>query len=181
MKANKTIIFIVLAAVLSSCCTSQRTAERRIKRFVKCNPALLDAMRDTVVLRYSDTVIVEPASFDTTGFVVMNDTTTFNDDGITVDVFIPSGVEVSKTGESSSDTTKTTSTDKIPIYIRANVDPDTVIVERIVKQPCPDINIKPDETSEIRMKWFIFGVVGGLFMFALFGYAIGKIGLLFRK
>ena len=158
------IIMAMLATVVSSCCTSQKTAKRRIARMVDCNPSLINDLRDTVTIRITDTIVTKPVSGAFADTLTANDTLTHIDtNGITTRVVVTLHDTIMK---------------RFPIYIETECPPDTIFIdiERIV--PCPD----PIQVTEfdkkgrraIKITWFGIGAISGLLLFILFGWAIGR-------
>lgn len=84
MQKRAVILFIIcLTAILSSCCVSQKTAERKISRLVECNPSLKESKPDTVRVTLRDTILIEGTQIihDT---ILKLDTVRFERDGINV-------------------------------------------------------------------------------------------------
>jgi hypothetical protein len=108
------IKILALSLLLSSCCTSYRTAERRINRMVECNPSLIQ--NDTVYIPQ----ITKEVVIDTAFYISAVDTVFFWDSITNTEVRIIRYY------------------DTLGIYI--HTPPDTIQVPlevpRIVVQPC---------------------------------------------
>lgn len=161
------IVMAMLATVVSSCCTSQKVAKRRIARMVDCNPSLINDLRDTVTIRITDTIVTKPVSGSFADTLIANDTLTHTDtNGIVTRVVV-----------TLHDTIRINN--RFPIYIETECPPDTVFVDITKTIPCPD----PIQVTEfdkagrraIKITWFGIGAVGGLLLFVFFGWAVGRI------
>lgn len=157
----KNKIFALLAAILlSSCCVSQKVAERKIKRFVKCNPGLLKS-GDTINVVLRDTILTDPVLVDTTITLTLHDTVFFESpDGIkTKIVRLPGGDD-----------------SNIPLSVSVECPPDTVFVELSKQIPLPD-KIVVDETKRNWNWWvapFLFGVLFGICLVIILLYYFNK-------
>ena len=115
---TKTITYLLVSllalTMLYGCCTSQKTAERRISRMVECNPQL--AKSDSVEVR--DTVYIEKIAFaKDTAF--LHDTLVIEKEGARVKIL-------------RRDTFK----QEIPVYVEVECPSDTIYLSK--KVPCPD-------------------------------------------
>lgn len=161
------VILLLIAGSLGSCCTSQKTAKRRIARMVDCNPSLINDLRDTVTVRIVDTIVVEPVSGSFADTLTRNDTLTHTDtNGIVTRVVV-----------TLHDTI--TQTERFPVYIETICPPDTVFVDIERSVPCPDPIVVQEFDKAgrraIKITWFGIGAIGGLLLFGLFAWAIGRI------
>lgn len=109
LKELKGVIFSLAVIFLSSCCVSQKTAERRIARYVECNPGLLN--KDTVIVK--DTVFLDAVSVDTTFSANTTDTIIIEKDKVRI-VYIKKDTTIYLRGEIIRDT--------IPIEIPVEVE-----------------------------------------------------------
>jgi hypothetical protein len=124
---------------LTSCCVSQKTAERRISRYVECNPALV--VQDSV--QVTDTIYTDSIQFSS-DTVVSLDTTYIYRDGAKVKIV-------------RRDTIK----EEVPIYVEVECPPDTVYFDKRV--PCPDRIQVTDYRVPLKDKVY-WGVLGGLIL-----------------
>ena len=163
----KNLLIILVAVVLTGCCTSQKVAKKRIARMVDCNPSLINDLRDTVTIRITDTIFTEPVMGSFT------DTLTFNDTLVNVD---SNGI-TTRVVVTLHDTIRIT--DRFPIYVETECPPDTVFVdiERIV--PCPDpievVDVDKSDQRAMKITWAAIGGIGSMIIFALFAWAVGRI------
>ena len=111
---------VILMSLLSSCCPSQKVAERRISRLVECNPSLKEGKADTVEIRVIDTVFIDPITItkDTT----LIDTLWLEKDGATAQI-------VRQRTGSPCDTAE------IKLGLSFRCPPDTVIRDTIFRAP----------------------------------------------
>lgn len=117
---------IALAFCFISCCTSQKTAERKIARIIECNPQLAKA--DSVTVH--DTIYTEQIKFNS-DTVITHDTLRIVRDGAKVTIV-------------RKDTIK----QEIPVYVEVECPPDTVYFEKTV--PVQDrIEVNKEDKSWI--------------------------------
>lgn len=128
------ILSIVL--FLTACCPSQKVAERRISKYVECNPQL--SVSDTITVH--DTIITESKQIkkDT---VISRDTTYLESNGATVKIVLIDTIEK-----------------EVPIYLEAFCPPDTVYFESKVATNSVQVT---DYKTPFKEKVFN-GLVGGL-------------------
>lgn len=134
--------FAFIAIILTGCCTSQKTAERKISRMVECNPALIK--KDTVQLTIRDTIISDSVIFshDT----LLGDTTVIEKEGARVTII-----------------RRDTILERIPIYVNVECPSDTTYLDRIIEVECPDSISVNDVDIPLTDKavLFLFGVLIG--------------------
>tara|TARA_B100000686_G_C16669647_1_gene905664 strand:- start:291 stop:776 length:486 start_codon:yes stop_codon:yes gene_type:complete len=123
---KKWVYNLVIAVILTGCCTSQKVATKRMNRMVKCNPSLLS--KDTLIIRDSirvtDTVVIESASVDTSFFSNLADTVIIENDRIEIQ-YIRKDSLIYLTGRCKEDTVFI---DK-KVYITKEVLVDKIVVK----------------------------------------------------
>jgi hypothetical protein len=153
------LFLVIVSLFLVGCCNSQKTAEKRIARMVECNPSLKDAFKDTVRVEVADTFITERIEIKRDTILEL-DTVTIKDGNLTAKIVR------NRTGTPCD-------TVKIPFYLEATVEPDTIIQVKEIKVPCPGGIEVTDKRIPFDKKalWFFIG----------FGVAILTLFLLNRK
>tara|TARA_B110000977_G_scaffold132061_1_gene168159 strand:- start:664 stop:1098 length:435 start_codon:yes stop_codon:yes gene_type:complete len=140
---------------------------------VECNPQLINSLRDTLTIRITDTIVTKGVSTSFDGVLVGFDTL------VNVDT---KGVKT-RIVRRQNDTIRINDTirsiKRVPIYIETECPPEKVFIDVIKKIPCPDpiVVVDMDQTQKraIKITWAGIGMVGGMLLFALFAWAIGKI------
>lgn len=101
---------IALAFCFISCCTSQKTAERKIARIIKCNPQLAKA--DSVTIK--DTIYTDSITFNS-DTIITHDT-----------------LRIERNGARVTIVRKDTIKQEIPVYVEVECPPDTIYFEKTV-------------------------------------------------